>query len=185
MSRSKARPKPARLQRKRTPAKDRKKAQPALQPRLQYAVIPWRLWLGTPQVLIISSRETGRWVIPKGWPMPGKTPWDAAATEAYEESGARGEVSPEPCGRFTYGKRLKDGAVVPLKVEVFAMRVREVLEDWPEKHQRRRMWVSPKIAAERVDEPELAELLRTPNLYAPHRGAWLRPLHRLIRARGE
>jgi len=111
-------------------------------------------------VLLVTSRETRRWVIPKGWPMKARQPWDAAATEAFEEAGVRGEPERTQFGAYRYDKVRKSGRLRPVKARVFRLKVTEMLEDWPEKTQRDRAWMSPAEAAERVAEPELKALLR-------------------------
>jgi 8-oxo-dGTP pyrophosphatase MutT (NUDIX family) len=125
----------------------------------QYAVIPWREGGAGREVLLITSRDTGRWVIPKGWPMRRRRPWEAAAAEAYEEAGVRGEVEAVQFGAYRYDKVRRSGRVRPVKVRVFRLKVAEVLDAWPEAGQRERAWFSPADAAERVDEPELKALL--------------------------
>ena len=116
-----------------------------------------------PQILLITSRESRRWVVPKGWPMNGKSPQDAALREAYEEAGVMGRVGKVPLGYFPYHKKLDDGTVVPTMVTLFPVRVRLLKAEYPEMDERRRKWFSRKKAAARVDEPELARLLRTFN----------------------
>lgn len=108
---------------------------------------------------MVTSRDTGRWVMPKGWMMNGRKPWDAAAIEALEEAGAKGRIGSEEIGRYSYDKLLDDGTAVPCLVTVYPMFVEKLLRDWKERHERRRKWFSPKAAAKRVAEPELAELL--------------------------
>jgi 8-oxo-dGTP pyrophosphatase MutT (NUDIX family) len=127
---------------------------------VQYAALPWRAGKDGLEVLLITSRETKRWVIPKGWPMNGKAPHEAAAREAFEEAGIVGETAAEAVGAYPYDKRLKDGELRPCTVEVFPMRVTKHKRVWPEKKQRRRGWFAAEDAAERVDEPELADLIR-------------------------
>lgn len=126
----------------------------------QYAALPWRKAQGF-EILLITSRETRRWVIPKGWPIPGKSASESAAQEAYEEAGIRGEMSAQAIGHYGYRKRLQGGTKKRFRVDVFAMEVTEVLDLWPEAHERARQWLSPAEAAIRVDEPELAVLIRT------------------------
>ena len=126
----------------------------------QYAALPWRRAQGF-EILLITSRETRRWVIPKGWPMPGKSAAESAAEEAYEEAGIRGEISAQPMGHYTYSKRLRSRAKKRFRVDVFAMEVTEVLDLWPEAHERARQWLSPAEAVAVVEEPELAALIRT------------------------
>jgi 8-oxo-dGTP pyrophosphatase MutT (NUDIX family) len=126
----------------------------------QTAALPWRRAEdGAVEVLLITSRETGRWVIPKGWPMAGKSGAESAAQEAYEEAGVRGEVSPLAIGAFSYDKVAKSGAAKRLTVFVFPLEVRELLEDWPERGQRTREWFPTHDAALRVNEPELQALI--------------------------
>jgi 8-oxo-dGTP pyrophosphatase MutT (NUDIX family) len=127
---------------------------------VQFAALPWRrLGDGSVKVLVITSRETRRWVIPKGWPMPGLSPDQAAAQEAYEEAGVAGDQSPEPIGAYSYDKRLPRGAAQAVKVLVFAMEVLVEQLAFPEHGQRDKLWTSPAEAAERVDEPELKALI--------------------------
>ncbi len=111
------------------------------------------------RILLITSRDTGRWVIPKGWPMKGKTDAEAAEIEAFEEAGAKGYLCPDCAGIFTYDKAMDDGSKQPVVVSVFPMEVDRLVSDFPEKGQRKRKWFSPKKAAARVDEPELQDIL--------------------------
>jgi len=128
----------------------------------QYAALPWRLWPdGSVKVLIITSRETRRWVIPKGWPMKNRAPAEAAAQEAFEEAGVTGPPDPTPVGQYAYGKRLRDGTVQQVTVQVFALEVLVEQLAFPEQAQREKLWTTPADAAERVDEPELKAILRT------------------------
>jgi 8-oxo-dGTP pyrophosphatase MutT (NUDIX family) len=111
------------------------------------------------QVLLITSRGAGRWVIPKGGIEKGFSPAQAAAREAYEEAGVRGCISEPPLGTFTYSKRLRSGNVIPAKVEVYAMRVEKALKNWPERAERRLKWAPVAEAARLVSEPGIARLL--------------------------
>lgn len=127
---------------------------------VQYGVIPWRReGDGEVRILLITSRDTGRWVVPRGNPIAGLRPHEAGAQEAFEEAGIRGGVQPEEVGTYEYAKRLKVGGAIPAKVHLFPMLVTEEAESWPEKHERRRRWFSLAGAAEAVDEPELKALL--------------------------
>ena len=126
----------------------------------QYAALPWRLTGAGREILLISSRDTGRWVIPKGWPIKGLTPAETAAREAYEEAGLGGQVSKKPIGEFEYGKRLNGGKVQPTKVEVFAFEQMVQHPEWPEQGQRKLQWFSVTEAAEAVEEPELKDIIR-------------------------
>src|ERR1700761_881770 len=89
----------------------------------QSGIIPYRLELDGLRVLLITSRKTGRWVIPKGNIGKGHNAREAAEREAYEEAGVRGDVEKVPLGSYTYGKVLKDGTSRPMVVKVFAMHV--------------------------------------------------------------
>ncbi len=126
----------------------------------QYAALPWRKTQGL-EILLITSRETRRWVIPKGWPMAGLSAAESAAQEAFEEAGIRGQMAAQAMGHYTYSKRPRGGARKRFRVEVFAMEVTEVLDQWPEAHERARQWLSPQEALVLVEEPELAALIRT------------------------
>ncbi|WP_420005464.1 NUDIX hydrolase [Arenibacterium sp. LLYu02] len=115
---------------------------------------------GRVQVLLVTSRGTGRWIIPKGWPMEGLTGPQAAAREAWEEAGVRGQISSSIEGHFTYSKLRRNAGPMECLVEVHGLRVTSLATDYPERNQRLRDWVSPQEAAERVAEPALAALLR-------------------------
>ncbi len=114
---------------------------------------------GRVRVLMVTSRDSGRWVMPKGWPMDGKKPWRAAEIEALEEAGAIGSIGSEAIGTYDYHKRLQGGRLLPCRVTVYPMIVEKLKRDWKERHQRRRRWFSPKKAAKLVEEPELGDLL--------------------------
>lgn len=126
----------------------------------QIAALPFRRTeTGAAEVLILTSRETRRFVIPKGWPMKKLRGRDAAAREAYEEAGVVGHVGRKPIGRYTYWKRLKDRFTL-VRVAVYALEVREQVADWPEREQRLLSWLAPTDAATLVDEPGLARIIR-------------------------
>lgn len=113
---------------------------------------------GAPRFLLITSRGTGRWVIPRGNPIHGLSPSQSAAQEAYEEAGLTGFVSPDEIGRYEYLKVRRTGPV-PATVHVFPLRATVQSSRWPERHQRGTRWFSREEAAESVDEPGLAELI--------------------------
>ena len=136
-------------------------AEPDREPRAQSAALPWRRTAaGEIEVLLITSRETRRWVIPKGWPITGLTASQAAAREAWEEAGIAGDVSADSMGAYGYDKRLNDDTIRHCAAEVFAMEVIEQRDTWPEQHQRRREWFGVEQAIERVAEPELRVLMQ-------------------------
>lgn len=128
----------------------------------QIAALPMR-WKkdGTFQVLMVTSRETKRWVMPKGWTMDGKKPWTAAEIEALEEAGAVGYIGREVLGTYTYKKRMEDGSSLKCHVDVYPMVVEKLKSNWKERKERKRKCFSAKGAAKRVNERQLAELLRT------------------------
>lgn len=127
---------------------------------LQAAALCLRDGLEGAEVLMVTSLTRGRWVLPKGWPMKGRTLAGAALREAWEEAGVRGVVQEAPVGAYVYDKLRKSGLSVPCRVEVFRVVVTELAPDWPEAGKRRRAWFPLAEAAARVDEPSLAALLR-------------------------
>jgi 8-oxo-dGTP pyrophosphatase MutT (NUDIX family) len=112
------------------------------------------------EIMLVTSRSTGRWIIPKGWPKTGKSPPDAAAEEAFEEAGVAGKMSNRPIGSYSYDKILKKGDVAKCVVRVFALRVTRQHKKWPEKRQRRTGWYTPVEAARFVTEPHLRRMIR-------------------------
>jgi 8-oxo-dGTP pyrophosphatase MutT (NUDIX family) len=130
-----------------------------LEPAVQYAALPWRKKNGL-EVMLITSRGTRRWVIPKGWPMKGRKPYATAAIEAIEEAGLLGRIEKQAVGAFRYLKKLADGQLLTCDVEVFPLRVTHQLETWPEKHQRTTKWFPFREAARLVSDPDLGEIIR-------------------------
>lgn len=135
--------------------------EPDREPRAQTAALPWRRTAaGEVEVLLITSRETRRWVIPKGWPIKGLDASQTAAREAFEEAGVEGAVAKKKLGAFHYDKRLNSGRLQKVRVAVYPLEVEVERETYPEVLQREKLWTTPVAAAELVQEPELAELLR-------------------------
>jgi 8-oxo-dGTP pyrophosphatase MutT (NUDIX family) len=125
----------------------------------QVGALPYRrLEDGALVFLLVTSRETGRFIIPKGWPMKKRSNARAAAIEAREEAGVVGRTGPH-VGSFGYWKRLKK-VFVPVTVEVYAIEVTAERQDWKERRSRRRAWLTAEQAARLVDEPELVSLLK-------------------------
>ncbi|MEZ2410666.1 NUDIX hydrolase [Bosea sp. RCC_152_1] len=134
-----------------------KRKQPGL--RHQVASLPLRRSAdGSVEICLITSRETRRWLIPKGWPMKGLAAWHAAAREAREEAGLLGDIDKTPIGTYRYWKRLKFGWEL-VEVVVFVLSVTRMLSNWREKGQRTNCWVSLEEAVERVQEPELQDVI--------------------------
>jgi 8-oxo-dGTP pyrophosphatase MutT (NUDIX family) len=129
-------------------------------PRAQCAALPFRMSDDTIEVLLVTSRDTGRWIIPKGWLEKGTKPHDMAAREAFEEAGVVGKVQKAPVGSYTYTKRLSARKSVECKVDVFLLKVDQDLDEWPEKGQRQKEWMSPSQAALQISEDGLVEILR-------------------------
>ncbi|MCA0998690.1 NUDIX hydrolase [Alloyangia pacifica] len=132
-------------------------------PRFQIAAMCYRYAPdgGALEVLLITSRDTGRWVVPKGWPKAGLDAAGAAMEEAWEEAGVTPpDVPPTEIGAYHYDKRLDGGLPVDTKVHVYATEVTKLEDNFPEAGQRERRWVSPEEAAGMVQEPELSALFR-------------------------
>ncbi|MCG7518762.1 NUDIX hydrolase [Ruegeria sp. Ofav3-42] len=126
----------------------------------QSAALCYRIKQGRPEVLLITTRKSHRWIIPKGWLIDGLTPSQTATQEAWEEAGVKGKCSADLLGRFTYLKNFPGKGPVLCLVDVFPLYVRSIVSDFPERDERKRKWVSPKKAASRVNFPELSRLLR-------------------------
>jgi 8-oxo-dGTP pyrophosphatase MutT (NUDIX family) len=126
----------------------------------QYAALPWRRRRGhSVEILLVTTRRSGRWIVPKGWPIGGCSPRECAAREAMEEAGVLGVIGAEPIGTFPYDKQRKSGGAVPCRVEVFPLRVTHQLRNWPEKSARETRWCSVDEALLRADDPGLRRLI--------------------------
>lgn len=129
--------------------------------RTQFAALCYRIRRGKVQVLIITSRGSKRWIMPKGWPMEGKTPGASAAREAWEEAGVEGVASERCLGVYPYGKVVGGNESLPCLAMLYPLEVKSLAKKYPESGERRRKWVSRKKAARLVAEPELAQMLRS------------------------
>lgn len=130
--------------------------------RSQFAALVYRVKSGKIQFLLITSRRTGRWIIPKGWPMLGMRPAEAAAQEAWEEAGVVGKASDVCLGLYSYYKRRdKKLGDLPCLAMVYPVRAKELKKNFPEAGQRQRKWVSRKKAAKLIQEPELSQIIRS------------------------
>ena len=127
---------------------------------VQYGALPYRVQADAVlEVLLITSRETRRWIIPKGWPIKGLRPGEAAAREAYEEAGVRGRVE-RPLGHYVYEKyTIGRTTSYPCEVRVYPLEVLRQLTDWPEAGERQAQWYSTAEAALLVSDEGLRELL--------------------------
>ncbi len=126
---------------------------------IQYAALPYRHVGKQVQVLLITSRGTGRWIIPKGWPMQGLKPHEAAAVEAAEEAGIAGAVNDRPVGSYSYSKMLKQDQFITVQVMVFPFHVETHAEAFKEAGERTSRWFSYRQAANLVAEPSLKRII--------------------------
>ncbi len=128
--------------------------------RSQFAALCYKIQNDKVRVLLITSRRTGRWIIPKGWPKSDMTPAKCALSEAWEEAGVIGKSRDMVLGLFSYRKSLEESDGLPCVAIVYPVKVNSLAADYPEVGQRKRKWVSRKKAAQLVSEPELARILR-------------------------
>lgn len=128
---------------------------------IQSGALPWRLKRSKkkPEVLLVTSRRSGRWMIPKGWPMPGKSLADSAAQEAFEEAGIKGRIEATPIGSFRHVKQHLLFGTIEVDIFVHPLAVERELGNWPEKGERNRKWFAIDEAAERVQSYELKLLI--------------------------
>jgi len=126
---------------------------------IQYAALPYRLVGRRVQILLITSRGTGRWVIPKGWPMKGVKPHEAAAIEAAEEAGLAGAITDRPVGSYSYRKEIKPDQIITVQVMVFPFHVESHAETFKEAGERTARWFSYRQAAGHVAEPSLRRII--------------------------
>lgn len=133
----------------------------------QVAAIPFRLTShGDIEVMLVTSRTTRRFIVPKGWPMKGKSGRKAATIEAQEEAGVLGKTLKQPAGTYSYWKRLAN-RFVRVDVIVYLLEVSEELADWQEAKRRQRAWLAPADAAMLIDEPDLSTLVKTLKIPQP------------------
>ena len=125
----------------------------------QYAALPWRWADDHLEILLITTLSTKRWVVPKGWPLEGRSPSESAAQEALEEAGVVGPTALRPVGSFSYLKRRKTGETISCRVAVFALEVERQRRTWPEKAVRETCWCSVDEALARVSDPGLKRLI--------------------------
>ena len=139
--------------------KSKSKRKPKLKPRRQYGALPYRAGEHL-EILLITTRETGRWVIPKGWPMIGRSPRGSAAREALEEAGVVGKTGRGKLGSFDYIKLMATGERIPCRVSVYPLAVTEQKANWAEQHQRQVQWFPWDEAVDLVQEPGLKAIIR-------------------------
>lgn len=130
-------------------------------PRAQVGALPWRIRRGRIEVMLITSRERKRWIIPKGWTHSRMSAIRMAEVEAWEEAGIiAGECASKPVGVVTYRKRLSGGLSTQCRIDVYLLKVRRLSASYPEHRERRRLWVTPAQAARLVSEPGLRAILK-------------------------
>lgn len=127
--------------------------------KVQAAALPWRGRQDRFELLLVTSRETGRWIVPKGWPDGDESLHQAAKREAWEEAGIEGAISDICVGSFFYDKVTGPDEVVRCQVFLFPLEVTQLAKKWPEKGQRQREWITTEEAAKLVNEPALAEMI--------------------------
>lgn len=125
----------------------------------QVAAIPMRWTAGRPEILLVTTRGTGRWTVPKGWPLADSLGAECAAREAFEEAGVRGRIEPYSLGVYEYWKQARRGRTV-LRVTAYALHVDGVAWDWPERKERKRAWFSVEVACRLVANEALSDLIR-------------------------
>ncbi len=128
----------------------------------QVALLCYRGKVSDREYLLITSRDTGRWVLPKGWVKNGKTPEVSALEEGWEEAGiVAAKDAPELIGHYSYDKRLGKGETLALDVAVYQVRFKRLERKFPESGERKRKWMSASKAAKLVSEPSLTKLLKS------------------------
>jgi 8-oxo-dGTP pyrophosphatase MutT (NUDIX family) len=128
---------------------------------VQYGALPYRFTQDAAlEVLLVTTRQTRRWIIPKGWPIKGLRPPKSAAREAFEEAGVAGRVGVKPVGLFTYNKVLDEAGVeTTCEVKVYPLLVKRQSDVWPESEQRTTQWVEPSRAVVMIKEPGLKKIV--------------------------
>lgn len=129
--------------------------------RSQFGALVYRVKNDKVQILLVTSRNTRRWIIPKGWPMLGSTPAEAAAIEAWEEAGVIGKKSDRCLGVYSYYKTRSGTRYLPCLVMVYPIKAKKLKTNFPEAKERRVKWFSQKKAAKLVTEPELAKIIKS------------------------
>jgi 8-oxo-dGTP pyrophosphatase MutT (NUDIX family) len=144
---------------KRSTAKRQARIARSKKPVRQVAALPWRKRNGSLDILLVTSRTTGRWLIPKGGVMAHLVDMNAARQEALEEAGIEGRMRRRRVGTYTYRKIDPDGPAQLCVVKVFALEVRRELKSWPEMHERKRHWFPVDAAVKRIGERQLRKII--------------------------
>jgi 8-oxo-dGTP pyrophosphatase MutT (NUDIX family) len=128
-------------------------------PVLQVAALCWRKADAEPEILLVRSLDANRWILPKGWPMRGKTLAEAAAIEAWEEAGVTGDIAPQSIGLYATQKRRASGIKQACELHIFALHVAQVVPDYPEADMRKTRWFPLAQGLEKLHAPDLAALI--------------------------
>ncbi|WP_075995657.1 NUDIX hydrolase [Salaquimonas pukyongi] len=131
-------------------------------PRRQVAALCYRRRKGKTEVLLVTTRNTKRWILPKGWPGARRSAAKTATIEAYEEAGIIGEVANRPLGEYRSQKGLGNGFTVRTAVTVFPLKVSKQVSDFPESGERKQRWLTPEQAAELCGDEGLRDILLSP-----------------------
>jgi 8-oxo-dGTP pyrophosphatase MutT (NUDIX family) len=127
---------------------------------MQYGALPYRVTAaGTLELLLVTTRQSKRWIVPKGRRIKGLTAAKCAAREAFEEAGVRGVIEKKPIGAFRFVKTVDDALGVMCEVRIFALRVKRELPHWPEAPERTPRWFEPSAALAAVTDSGLKSLI--------------------------
>ena len=130
-------------------------------PRRQSAAAVFRGSGDERELLLVTSRDTGRWIVPKGWIEAGEDGEEAALRETWEEAGLIGEVLPGgPVGHYRYIKQRPRRGDAICDVDVYLLKLLEEHDQWPERDERRRKWFPVAIAIGLIDEDGLKDVIR-------------------------
>lgn len=130
-------------------------------PLTQLAALCWRHAPDKGREVLLVTSSTGRWILPKGWPIDGKPAVHTALTEAWEEGGVKkARAIRRPLGSYMATKISQDGDELPCLHKVYAVEVRKTVDKFPERDRRERLWIAPAAAADLVQEEGLREILR-------------------------
>jgi 8-oxo-dGTP pyrophosphatase MutT (NUDIX family) len=129
--------------------------------RVQYGALPYRFSQDAAlEILLVTTRGTKRWIVPKGWLIRGLRPAKSAAREAFEEAGVTGRIGAKPIGLFAYDKLSDEtGDGTTCEVKVYPLLVKRQSHVWPESHQRTTQWVEPSRAIAMIKEPGLKKIV--------------------------
>jgi 8-oxo-dGTP pyrophosphatase MutT (NUDIX family) len=127
---------------------------------VQYGTLPYRFSQSAAlKILLVTTRGTRSWIVPKGWPIKGLKPAKSAAREAFEEAGVMGRIGAKPIGFFAYDKLHDEAGSMRCEVKVYPLLVKRQSHVWPESHQRTTQWVEPSRAIAMIKEPGLKKLV--------------------------